>query len=293
MRQLFSIPALAAGGVALILLTACHKQHTPPPPTSASLVQELAAADLLANALTTQVRQSGGTNPPGELEVDRLSGIYDDLAKRYPHSAEVRISHGSFLWSFRRGDGAMKKWEEAAQLDPYNAEAMARLGGGYLEIGDESKSTAYFLRASQLDPANASYHFSLGTNYTIFRRRIGPENKTSPEAVLINATEEFRRAAELEAYNTEYAKAYADAFYLLAAPDWAKALTAWLHFLEVTDKKDFAYTNLARVSLKQGHHDEARSYLEHVVHVNFTAVKQSLLRQIDASSAKSVENMKN
>jgi len=64
--------------------------------------------------------------------------------------------------------------------------------------------------------------------------------------------------------------------------DWNAALKAWTHYLEVTDQKDFAYSNLARVNLKLGHKKEAAEALSMIKSEKFASLKQHLQEEIDA-----------
>lgn len=238
--------------------------------------EDLRAAKLVENAVMTRI----GDRHDNPTETDcadmkKLATIYQELVARYPENADVRNAFASFLWSTGRHSTAITQWEAAEGIEPKNAETAYRLGDCHLTLGTVKKAIGYFSRASELAPGNALYHLNLGTALFLFRKEV----PGSQESVTARALEELRKAAKLEPLNADYAKAYAETFYGLQSPDWQEAFEAWTHYLEVTSNKNFAYSNLARVSLKLGRKKEARDFLAHIEGPDFEHIKGVLYKQ--------------
>ena len=94
--------------------------------------------------------------------------------------------------------------------------------------------------------------------------------------------EQFSEAARLEPLSIEYARAYAETFYILGKPDWQAALRAWQHVHDISPKKDFALFNLARVQMKLGNKVEARACLAQIQDPEFSHSKARLLQRMES-----------
>ena len=92
---------------------------------------------------------------------------------------------------------------------------------------------------------------------------------------------EFRTASRLSPNDVEYARAYAETFYGVPDPDWAEAEVAWKHVLALSPRGDFAYLQLARISLKRGDASEARRCLAKLTDTRNESLKRKLLAQAD------------
>ena len=79
----------------------------------------------------------------------------------------------------------------------------------------------------------------------------------------------------------EYARGYAETFYGVPDPDWSEAEAAWKHVLSLSPQADFANLQLARVSLKLGHKEEARRFLDQIHDTRHDGLKQKLRDQAD------------
>ena len=246
-----------------------------------SAADDLQAAQLLENAALTRFQNSAD-----RAELEKVTQVYATLVQKYPRDANVREAYGAFLWQIERHNEAVAQWLAGENLDPKNAAIAFRLGDAFLAIGDVKKAVAYLARASELAPKNARHHFDLGNALYLFRHQLIDVKMPSDDAVALRAMEEFQSATKLEPFNVEFAKAYADAFYTVRAPDWSLAQQAWKHFLEISPDKDFAYTNLARVSLKMGHTSEARDFLHRITRKDFDRVKDRLTEQLEAAETR-------
>ncbi len=250
-----------------------------------SATDDLRAAQLLENAAAT--RFQGSAHSPADLAtLQKVGEVYAALVQKYPRDPNVREAYGAFLWQSDQRAQALEQWFAGENIDPKNDAIAFRLGDAYLTFGDVKKAVSYLMRASELAPKNARHHFDLGNALYLFRHALIDVQMPSDDAVALRAMEEFHTAANLEPFNIEFAKAYADAFYTVHAPDWLLAQQAWKHFLEISPDKDFAYTNLARVSLKMGHTSEARDFLQRITRKDFERVKDRLTEQLEAAETR-------
>jgi tetratricopeptide (TPR) repeat protein len=265
-RQLFSLILL---GLALVLLA--------PTSSRAAADDELRAAKLMENALQAAATRSPSVKVDA-AQVEQLTKTYAGLTSKYPEHAGIRSAYAQHLWSIEQRAEAVAQWQKAAELDPHNADIAYRLGGFLVTVGRLRDADFQFQRAVSLAPDNALYHFDLGTTSFLFRNQIGGQEA---DAIARRALDHFRRATELEPFNLEYARGYAETFYAAPDADWKEALQAWQHFLEITPEKGFAYLHLARVSLRLGQKDQARGYLAKLEGSAFERPKRQLLRQIE------------
>jgi Tfp pilus assembly protein PilF len=64
-------------------------------------------------------------------------------------------------------------------------------------------------------------------------------------------------------------------------PDWKEAQVAWQHYLEISTNRDFAYLQLARVSLKQHKKAEALCFLDKISEPLDSRVKEKLRKEAE------------
>jgi tetratricopeptide (TPR) repeat protein len=178
---------------------------------NAGLQQELQAARLVEGAVFAKKKDGEATG--GDLE--KVAGIY------------ALDASADFLWKIDRRSEAMAQWEKAETLAPENAEIANRLGGCHLALGNAKRATEYFERAATLDTKSALYHFNAGNTCFVFRREMMDENSDA-DAVMRRALDHFRQAAQLEPFNVEYARSFAETFYSFQKPDWESAVKAAL-----------------------------------------------------------------
>lgn len=235
---------------------------------------ELRAAKLMEATLFA--RQAGAE------EWRKMERIYVDLAAKYPRDAAIPNAHAELLWSLDQPAQAVEKWLAAEQLDPHNATVLDHLGGSSLAAGDAKKAAAYFARAFASAPAKARHHFNYANVTFLFRHELLDPARPNADAVIQDALAHFREAARLEPLDPEYARAFAETFYLLNPPDWPAALRAWQHFYEISPQKDFALLNLARVHMKLGNKPEARESLARIQNPEFDRLKARLNQRIDS-----------
>jgi len=280
MRQLFSacLKALAVFAGMLFFTAGVEGADADAKPAPAGIDEELKAAQIMEESVMTGIGTEGKSEPSQE-DLKKIAHIYQQIVERNPKNAKAWNAEAEFLWRIDRHRDAMAEWMNAETLDPTNAVVANHLGGCHIELGNAKIATEFFEQATKLDPRNALYQFNAGNTCFLFRHQM-TNDANNEQAVLSRSLDHFRMASQIEPFNIEYAQAYAQAFYSVQSPDWNTALIAWNHYLEITDQKDFAYSNLARINLKLGHKKEARDDLAKIESKKFDILKNHLLLQI-------------
>ena len=212
----------------------------------------------------------------------RVEQMYYQLVRDHPQSAPAHNALGAFLWKNGNPEVAVEHWRTVQRLEPKNAEAANSLGGAYLRIGRVREAAEQFLLAVRSESNNPDYHFDLGNVEFMLRSDLTAAWKIDSAELLQRALFQFREASRLAPNDLEYARAYAETFYGMPNPDWSQAQVAWQHYLELSTNRNFAYLQLARVSLKQHNKAEALSFLDKISDASFSEVKEKLRKQAEA-----------
>ena len=211
----------------------------------------------------------------------RAQVTHEKILQEHPASAPAHLAYAEFLSESGNLRAAIVHWREAQRLEPGNAATANSLGGAYLRMGRAAESAEQFSRAIELADGNAAYHFNLANVEFMLRHDLKAAWKVEMPEVLRRALVEFRTASELSPNDVEYARAYAETFYGLPDPDWAEAAAAWKRVLALSPRGDFAYLQLARISLKRGDASEARRCLAKLTDTRNEGLKRKLLAQAD------------
>jgi tetratricopeptide (TPR) repeat protein len=212
----------------------------------------------------------------------RVEQIYYQLVRDNPQSAPAQNALAAFLWKNGKLEAAVEHWQTAQRLEPENAEAASSLGGVYLRAGRVREAADQFLLAVRSESDNPDYHFDLGNVEFIFRNDLTAAWKIDSAELLRRALFQFREASRLAPTDVEYARAYAETFYGIPNPNWKEAQVAWQHYLELSTNRNFAYLQLARVTLKQSRKAEALSFLDKISDPRFFQVREKLRKQAEA-----------
>jgi tetratricopeptide (TPR) repeat protein len=146
-------------------------------------------------------------------------------------------------------------------------------------MGRVREAAAYFLLAIRCESSNPDYHFDLANVEFLFRHDLAAAWNTDSAKLLERSLSEFREATRLAPDDRTFAQAYAETFYVMPEPDWREAQAAWQHYLELSPNRNFAYLQLARVSLKQRNKNETLSFLDKISDSKFSGVKEKLRKQ--------------
>ncbi len=212
----------------------------------------------------------------------RVEQIYYQLVRDNPQSVPAQNAVAAFLWKNGKAEAAVEHWHTAQRLEPENGEAANSLGGAYLRIGRVPEAARQFLLAVRSESNNPDYHFDLGNVEFILRSDLTAAWKIDSAELLQRALFQFREASRLAPMDLEYARAYAETFYGMPNPDWEQAQIAWQHYLELSTDRNFAYLQLARVSLKRQKKAAALSFLGKVSGSSYSEVKEKLRKQAEA-----------
>lgn len=209
----------------------------------------------------------------------RQQAALEKAIARHPDSAAAQIALAEFLSDRGRTREALPHWRMAQLLDPQNAAVANSLGGIYLRMGRAQDSAEQFQRAVQNAQTNAAYHYNLANVEFMLRHELTAAWHIDNATLLERALVEFRAASHLSPNDLEYARGYAETFFGLPDPDWSEAEAAWKHVLQLSHQRDFAYLQLARVSLKLGHKKEAQAFLDQITDPRHDALKEKLRAQ--------------
>jgi Flp pilus assembly protein TadD len=257
-----------------ILLFACVIAPAQSTGASAKTWREIKAAHEAAEALA---------NPNATAkERARVAQIYYQLVRDNPQSVPAQNALAAFLWENGEAEAAVEHWRIAQGVEPANAETANSLGGAYLGLGRVPDAAEQFLLAIHSEGANPLYHFNLANVEFVLRRDLTAAWKIDSAELLQRALFEFREASRLAPMNLEYARAYAETFYGMPNPDWEEAEIAWQHYLELSTDRNFAYLQLARVSLHRHKNAEALSFLDKVSDSAYSEVREKLRKQAKA-----------
>ena len=213
----------------------------------------------------------------------RVEQIYYQLVRDNPQSVPAQNATAAFLWKNGKPEAAIEHWRTAQRLDPEDGEAANSLGGAYLRMGRVPEAARQFLLAVRSESDNPNYHYDLGNVEFVLRHDLTAAWKVDSAELLRRALFQFREASRLAPMDLEYARAYAETFYGMPNPDWKEAEIAWQHYLELsTDgNRNFAYLQLARVSVRQHKKAEAMAFLDKITDFSpaYSEVKEKLRKQ--------------
>ena len=208
--------------------------------------------------------------------------MYYQLVRDNPQSVPAENALAAFLWKNGKAEAAVEHWRIAQGLEPANAETANSLGGAYLRMGLVPEAAEEFLLAVRSERDNPDYHFDLANVEFVLRSDLTAAWKIDSAELLQRALFEFHEASRLAPMDLEYARAYAETFYGMPNPDWKEAQVAWQHYLELSTDRNFAYLQLARVSLKQHKKAEALSFLDKISDPSYSEVKEKVRKQTEA-----------
>jgi tetratricopeptide (TPR) repeat protein len=204
---------------------------------------------------------------------------HEKILQEHPGSAPAHRAYAEFLSDNGDLRSAIVHWRQAQKLDPGDAATANALGGAYLRAGHAAEAAEQFARAVTLADQNPAYHFNLANVEFMLRHDLTAAWNVDTPELLEHALSEFRAASQLSPNDVEYARAYAETFYGMPNPDWVAAEAAWKHVLALSGRSDFAYLQLARISLKRGNANEARRCLAKLTDTRSDTLKRKLLEE--------------
>ena len=215
----------------------------------------------------------------------RVEQMYYQLVRDNPQSVQAQNALAAFLSKNGKLKAAVEHWRTAQRLEPENGEAANSLGGAYLRMGRVPEAARQFLLAVRSESDNPGYHYDLGNVEFVLRYDLTAAWKIDSTELLQRALFQFREASRLAPMDLEYARAYAETFYGMPNPDWKEAQIAWQHYLELSTNRNrnFAYLQLARVSVRQHKKAEALAFLDKITDFSpaYSEAKEKLRKQAE------------
>ncbi len=274
---------MVCAAAVFLLFAAPARAQTPALPSVAAPAppdwqQELAAVRLLDGTLAITPAKDAAEAVDRDA---RVAQLYRDLAHKYPDRSAVQKASGDYARRHERLPEAIAALQRAQTLEPGDGETADMLGSTELQLGHTRVASEQFQRAVDARPDNAGEHYTLANVLFLFRHDVAITPTLPDESAVLNKSlAEFRRAAELEPGNLQYAQSYAETFYQLIHPDWEQARTAWKAVLALSPaNSDFANTQLARVSLRMKRPADVDGYLALVLDPRFASLKTKLHEQ--------------
>jgi tetratricopeptide (TPR) repeat protein len=215
----------------------------------------------------------------------RLENGYKHFLNDYPRHTRAMIAYGSLLYDQGQEDGAMRWWEKAIALDPREAYAYNNIANHYGHNGRAAEALKLYDKAIELEPTEPIFHFNWATTCVTFRNESHAVYGWTTDEIFQHSLEQFRKARDLVPQNFEFAAVYAGTFYTAPQPDWQEAYAAWKFCLDQPlddGQREYVHSNLARVSIRQEHFDEAKEWMAKLSVSN--SVRRALERQIAEKS---------
>jgi len=241
-------------------------------PAATDARPQLQALALVEAALSSTDANAG--------EWKKLAAAYDTLAAENAKNAAVFAARGHFGWERGEHARAVADWQTALRLEPTRADALIGLGGAAIAAGETVQAAALHRQAVAAQPLDSAAHFALANVLFLFRHELRDATHPDEASVLQEALARFADATRLAPRSAEYARAFAETFYVVPDPDWERARDAWEKVRDLSPTKDFALVNLARVQLKMRHFDASRLCLDQVQNPAFQRIKSRLEAQL-------------
>lgn len=269
------------------------------PAPEAVEIESRRLAALAVVALAEVERWIGAPHPGGGAALrkridERVAAVraeFEKFLERNPRHAQTRIDFGNFLNESGDEAAAKVQWEQALQIDPKNAEVWNNLANYFGHRGPAKKAFEYYAKAVELAPRETVYLQNFATTVFLFRRDAREFYGISEEEVFDRAMQLYRRAIELEPDNYDLALDVAQSYYSIRPARSPEAVVAWTHALRIarTDiQRENAHIHLARFKMREGLFDEARRHLGSVTNEFNVAVRDRVLRDLEAREKKPV-----
>jgi tetratricopeptide (TPR) repeat protein len=228
----------------------------------------------------------------------RLDGIkkeYEDFIERHPKHVNIRLAFGSFLRDVHDDQGAFTQWDTARQLDPTNPAAWDNLGNyyAYSTNGPVKKAFECYDKAIELNSTQSIYYHNLAATIYLFRKEAQEYYHLNESQAFDKALNLYQQAIKLDPDNFVLLTDYAESFYGTNPPRWKDGLAAWTEALKIAHddgEKEGVYVHLARLHLKLGALDEAKSDLAAITNANYAELKTRLTSNLNAALAKAKTN---
>jgi tetratricopeptide (TPR) repeat protein len=213
----------------------------------------------------------------------RVEAGYRKFLSEYPGHVRAMVAYGSFLRDFQRDDEALGWWNKATAVDPNCAAAFNDIAELYGSTGRAAEALRLHQKAYELAPTEPVYRFNWANTCILYRKDAQKVYGWDTDEIFRRSLEQMRKARDLAPENFEFARGYAESFFLMKNPDWQQMYAAWQYCLgqplQAADLQ-LVYGHLARVSMHLKRFDEARSWLAKMDAPDVQTVRTTLERNL-------------
>jgi tetratricopeptide (TPR) repeat protein len=131
----------------------------------------LGANYITRTSVAGQAALAGLGMPSGSQQPDGQAGVMPDIleviqqADSNKQDFELQIRAGALYAQISRPEKAVEYFNNAASLNPTDAERIRTLADAFFDIGDYTKSRDYYIRADQLKPSDVEILTPLGVTF--------------------------------------------------------------------------------------------------------------------------------
>lgn len=264
----------------------------------------LAAAD--RGEAEKLVKSGGKEQGKAKLEearkrVELVRKAYEWGLTRYPRNARLHNYYGELLYDeYKDFAAAIRQWYLALQEDPKLANAHNNLGIHLFHSGDYRMGLERLDEALRLDPNHPDFLFNMAQMYLVYSPQIQELRGWKKEKVYREAMKLSKKAAEVSPEDFALLQDYAVNFYagenFGADVKWKDAARAWQLARAKAGKPDqvfYTWLNEARVWLKEGDAQQAKSCLEESLKVYpQSEVARNLLSNLESGAMEDLPGKK-
>ncbi len=240
----------------------------------------------------------GAAVPSADLQRrirDRFKPIrqaYEEFLQRHPDHARAHIAYGSFLGDLHDDAGAREHWEKALALNPKDPAAYNNLANLYSQTGPVPKAFEFYEKAIALNPREPLYYRNLGDVAYLFRTNAMGYYAISEQQVYDKVLGLYNQALKFDPTDFPLASDAAQIYYGIKPLRLDDALKAWTNALALAHddiERQGVYLHFARLKLQADRFPEVRAHLNAVTNDMYAALKQRLVRNLEAAEQKAKE----
>ena len=206
-------------------------------------------------------------NTSSEPQIRQLAARWSRYINDHPKDVEARLLYGKFLRTFGESESAILEFLAADALEPELPVIKQQIGNYYAEHGLYEEALKAFIQAVELAPEESIYHYLLGEGLFRYRWQIIEDDIYTRATLDEQMSRAFGQAAQLAPEDLGLQMRYAESFYDLESPDWAKAALQLAHCASLAEShvhKQTVHLHQARVAAEMGELEIAKTHLDSV-----------------------------
>lgn len=213
----------------------------------------------------------------------RIDSLWKTYFLDFPDDSEALIIYGKFLRRIGRRDSAYDAFKRAAALAPDAAVAYQQMSALEAESGMSAEAFAHIRAALKIEPDNEVYLRQTAYILVLAKKElVGRGLSTREFDALLSRC--YRRIFEKNPADKDAKLRYAQSFYDLFEPDYARALALWREIRRdsaLNIDRQTASANIARVLVELNRDAEAEAVLREVDLPQLMRAKKLLLSEIE------------